>query len=99
MTQPSAPLNDPSYEPKHPPINGNIPAVVERWGAASQVRWFWRFRRGVGMRRDEFWDAYFPTSVEHKGLCCYRCSGEEDPADWWDGPECCHKAPRKDWSR
>lgn len=81
-----APLEDPAYKPKHPPVNGEIPEVVAKWGAASQLRWFQRFGGQLGKRRD--WDRYYVHSVGHRGPCCTSC--EEDGLF---PDRCCCKAP------
>ena len=91
----TAPLEDPTYVPKHPPVNGGIPWVVEKWGARSQLRWFHRFegqlRRQV---RSSCWEPYFVDSVQHRGRCCQRCEGDfEDGYDNGMRPEhCCCRA-------
>lgn len=78
-----APLDDPDYEPKHPPQNGIVPAVVARWAAASQIRWFSRFRTVLAKRQD--WSLFHAESPLHKDWCCWRCRDVE----YWDGDECC----------
>lgn len=78
-----APLEDPTYEPKHPPINGQPPDVVAKWGPRSQVRWFRRFHGSVTIRD---WRRFFVMSIEHRDVCCQACF---DPDEYWDGEECC----------
>jgi hypothetical protein len=82
-----APLDDPSYDPVHKPVGGRIPEVVARWGAASQLRWFRRFRAEVNRQRDALTvaernalprdlDEYYIDSEHHRGSCCYSCFDE-----------------------
>jgi hypothetical protein len=95
------PLEDPTYEPVHKPEQGRIPAVVAKWGPASQLRWFRRFWPSLVRPQNlsEFWC----TSEHHKGPCCGPCEGEfEDGyqgggvmADGW----CCCKDGRASWRR
>lgn len=91
----TAPLEDPTYLPKHPPENGYIPWVVEKWGPRSQLRWFRRFYsqlRSTG--RTSFWEPYFIDSVQHRGRCCSSCIGDYE--DGYDSPyedHCCCLAP------
>lgn len=75
-----APLDDPRYVPAHPPVDGFIPGVVEKWGPRSQLRWFRRFRGQLRPRPTSGWARYFYSSVEHRGPCCTSCE-----ADYWDG--------------
>jgi hypothetical protein len=87
-----APLDDPSYDPVHKPVDGRVPAVVARWGAASQLRWFARFRDELTRRKlISEWDAFYCESAEHRGSCCDRCI-----EDWLDGygyaSGCCCKS-------
>lgn len=82
-----APLDDPDYEPKNPPQNGIVPAVVARWGAPSQMRWFSRFRTVLSSRQD--WSRFHTESALHKNWCCWRCDDVESPNDYWEGDECC----------
>lgn len=83
------PLEDPAYEPLHPPVDGQIPDVVEKWGPRSQLRWFRRFGQQLEPRRD--WDRWYCSSTEHRDLCCYSCKEES----WYgvgvmmDGWCCC----------
>lgn len=69
-----APLEDPAYEPKHPPIDGQVPDVVARFGSRTQLRWFRRFGDQLGVRKD--WGDYYCQSEHHRGLCCSSCYGE-----------------------
>lgn len=69
-----APLDDPAYTPLHPPVGGQVPAVVEKRGMRSQLRWFRRFRRELAPRRG--WSPYYVDSEHHRGLCCDRCFEE-----------------------
>lgn len=90
-----APLDDPVYEPKHQPVNGQVPEVVARFGPRTQVRWFQRFRNTLWEQRDRRnpvdYSQYFAESLHHKGLCCPTCDNGEE-AEYWDGPGCCCRA-------
>lgn len=70
----TAPLDDPTYTPAHPPADGKIPKVVAKWGARSQLRWFRRFSDQLGRRRD--WDRFYCQSERHRGFCCTSCFDE-----------------------
>jgi hypothetical protein len=72
------PLEDPSYVPKNPPVNGRIPEVVYQFGPATQLRWFKRFRSELSAPYNMF--VYHITSEFHKGPCCGSClvEWEED---------------------
>jgi hypothetical protein len=91
-----SPLEDPDYEPENPPVNGEIPRAVYRFGPRTQVRWFKRFRKMV--KDDTSFYDYYVTSEHHKGTCCISCIGEfEDDyqsggviADGW----CCCRDSR-----
>jgi hypothetical protein len=87
------PLEDPSYVPRHPPIDGTIPGVLVRWGARSQLRWFARYGTQLTYGVSKIWEDYHVTSVEHPGVCCVPCGTE---GEWWDGPECCCQALSKE---
>lgn len=82
----SSPLNDPDYVPLHPPIGGRVPAVVERFGPRTQIRWFQRFRDQL--QRPVDGSRYHTESLLHRDWCCWQCEGDEwtEP---WDGPGCC----------
>lgn len=84
------PLEDPAYQPAHPPLpGGSIPAVVERWGPRSQLRWFTRYNGQVAPRRVQDWERWHCESVDHRGLCCPSCV-EDDGTEWgWTGGGCC----------
>ncbi|MET9086148.1 hypothetical protein ABZX77_30455 [Streptomyces sp. NPDC004237] len=69
-----APLDDPTYTPQHPPVDGQVPAVVAKWGPRSQIRWFRRFGRELAPRRD--WSQYHVHSEHHLGTCCDSCFDE-----------------------
>jgi hypothetical protein len=84
---PASPLDDPAYEPEHPPVAGQIPAVVARWGPRSQVRWFRRFGAVLGRRRD--WDRYYCHTEHHLGLHCTSCEEEGDMGTQGFGYCCC----------
>ncbi len=68
------PLEDPAYQPEHPPIGRDIPDVIAKWGPRSQLRWFQRYGRQLGARKD--WHLYYCTSPHHRGLCCFSCDDE-----------------------
>lgn len=69
-----APLNDSSYEPEHPPVDGKIPDVVARFGKHTQLRWFKRF---LGeFTEPEDLSQYYVTSEHHKDTCCMSCISE-----------------------
>lgn len=87
MSKLTAPLDDPTYQPKHPPIDGQIPGVVAKWGPASQLRWFRRFGSQLGVRRD--WDQFYCHSEHHRGLCCFSCEDEGDLGVQGGGHCCC----------
>lgn len=84
------PLEDPRYIPLHPPVNGMIPDVIERWGPSSQIRWFTRFRQDLKLWRVDL-TSYWISSLEHRGACCGTCLGEleETGIDPMDGYCCC----------
>lgn len=66
------PLDDPSYEPKYPRVNG-IPKEVSFFGPRTQIRWFKRYLKPF---ETEDLSSYYVTSEHHKGLCCGSCLGE-----------------------
>lgn len=85
-----APLEDPQYVPKHPPEQGFVPWVVEKWGARSQVRWFRRFEGQLHPQRYPYWERYFRDSILHLGRCCSSCIADYE--DGYDSPHeghCC----------
>lgn len=94
-----APLNDSAYEPRHVPINGRIPAVVERRGPASQLRWFNRFWDAINWRSwqhaGEDPAGYYVHSAIHPGPCCAGCMSDEEYTGQpvHDGV-CCYRALR-----
>ncbi|MFE3202226.1 hypothetical protein [Embleya sp. NPDC059237] len=79
-----APLEDPTYTPKHQPTGGRIPAVVARWGPRSQLRWYRRFDRDLvtpldapaRQRHNDTIDSMYVHSLEHVGPCCSACFSE-----------------------
>ncbi|MET9385319.1 hypothetical protein ABZY09_30670 [Streptomyces sp. NPDC002928] len=88
-----APLEDPAYEPEHPPVGGGVPAVVARWGARSQVRWFTRFWRELRFPQDL--SGFWVFSEHHRGPCCLSCESEfldgfQGGGLMADGWCCCH---------
>lgn len=74
----SAPLEDPQYVPEHPPVDGRIPSVVSKFGAATQVRWFQRFLKDLKPMPYDEWERYHIHSVEHPGSCCMSCDEDEE---------------------
>jgi hypothetical protein len=72
-----APLDDPRYQPAHPPLDGRIPEVVVKWGPKSQVRWFRRYAAEVGAQPIAVWARHYCVSEHHRGQCCYSC--DDDP--------------------
>lgn len=89
---PVAPLDDPRYQPKHPPVGTSIPAVVVKWGAASQLRWFRRFGKQLGVRKD--WGLYYCQSAHHLDLCCYNCADDDMTGHSMGGDYCCCRDDR-----
>jgi hypothetical protein len=87
-----APLEDPAYEPVHRPVNGRPPEVVARWGAASQLRWFRRFRDELDPMPAEDWAPFYCSSAEHRGLCCYSCLDELEAGFRYTDSCCCRAA-------
>jgi hypothetical protein len=88
-----APLDDPRYEPKHPPRNGCIPSGVERWGARSQVRWFNRFFDSLIKQQE--WARYYVFSTQHTGSCCSSCLDDVNEGyEPYDADRCCCRAER-----
>ena len=82
-----APLEDPTYEPLHPPVNGKPPDVVAKWGPRSQLRWFRRFwdelyvfkfgrKWDCSVSSEDSWRFHI-HSVEHVGPCCGSCIEDE----------------------
>lgn len=84
---PLAPLEDPAYQPLHPPVDGRMPAVVTRWGPRSQLRWFARFRRHLGPREDV--SAHWVDSPRHRGSCCPGCLTEQEEGRYYLDDDCC----------
>jgi hypothetical protein len=65
------PLEDPSYEPKYPPVDGKIPAEVSKFGPETQLRWFKRFSGDLDQGYN-YYD-YYTISEHHRGPCCGSC--------------------------
>lgn len=84
-----SPLNDPDFEPGHPPVDGMIPDVVRRWGKPSQLRWFNRYRRKLATGQDV--TGLSVSSEHHLGWCCWTCvvEDEEGRGVIMDGYCCC----------
>lgn len=72
-TEAVAPLDDPAYEPAHPPVDGVPPDVVRKWGPRSQMRWFSRFGRDLKPQPYSFWAEFYCSSEQHRGGCCVSC--------------------------
>src|SRR5690242_12261465 len=70
------PLEDPSYDPVHKPVDGRVPDVVLKWGKASQLRWFQRFWKPWTPLKFDRWNEVWCSSEYHKGACCGSCYGE-----------------------
>ncbi len=83
LPAPVAPLDDPAYTPAHPPVDGLVPDVVEKWGAASQVRWFRRFGATLKPQPRAVWDRYYLVTTRHRGA---HCSCSEDGISY----DCCY---------
>jgi hypothetical protein len=90
-----APLDDPAYQPVHPPVDGQIPPVVAKWGPRSQMRWFHRFNDDLNPQKHAVWDQFHCMSEHHRGFCCTSCLddyrlGYDGPPEDNDGnPLCC----------
>ena len=69
-----APLDDPSYVPEHPLVDGIVPTVVRKWGPRSQLRWFRRFRHQLAHGQDLA--HLHAESPHHTGWCCSSCAAE-----------------------
>lgn len=90
------PLEDRNYTPKHPPVDGYIPAVVEKWGPRSQVRWFDRFMSELRPQKPDVWERYYCSSEEHKGSCCSSCIQDRDEGYFDLYPKCCCRSDLED---
>ncbi len=89
MTQ-LAPLDDPIYQPEHPPTpDGGVPDVVAKWGPRSQLRWFVRFRGQYAPQPHKRWELFYIDSEQHRGLCCTSCVEDEQDGFGSMGPEHC----------
>lgn len=101
MTE-TAPLDDPTYQPQHPPVDGRVPDVVVKWGAASQLRWFRRFQGQFKPMPAAEWGRFHCESEHHRGMCCGSCLDDYDggydypPEDGEGNPLCCCKALQDD---
>lgn len=74
------PLEDPKYDPVHKPIDRRPPAVVAKWGPASQLRWFRRFWDEITPVKESELADFYCHSDQHRGPCCASCISEQ-----WDG--------------
>jgi hypothetical protein len=74
----SHPLEDPTYTPAHPPMAGEVPDVVAKWGAASQIRWFRRFHDELKPQRYDYWSRFHTGSPHHRGDCCISCEQDSE---------------------
>ena len=79
-------LEDPTYEPQHPPREGEVPLVVEKWGPRSQVRWFARFSTDLKPQPAAYWSRFYVSSVQHRGECCVSC---QEDGEVYDDACCC----------
>lgn len=102
-TDPSAPLNDPGYEPRvRPTPGGGVPPEILKWGPHSQLRWFHRFCDQLapgsygGYRLMDRVDLslYYCDSVQHLGPCCGSCAADEEYGGSYFEDQCCCRAPR-----
>jgi hypothetical protein len=82
-------LDDPNYQPVHRPSRGRPPEVVAKWGAASQRRWFLRFREELAPCTEKDLAPFYCDSVEHRGLCCASCRSEQDDGYYYTDSCCC----------
>jgi hypothetical protein len=87
------PLEDPTYQPLNPPVNGVAPDVIALWGPRSQLRWFDRFRNVLTPQSYKVWDRFYCVTVQHRGNCCTSCvEDEEYDACYSMWPRCCCRA-------
>lgn len=87
------PLEDYSYEPENPPIDGMIPEVVKKFGPRTQIRWFKRFY--LDLKKGQSFGEYYTSSEQHKGYCCLDCDYELvefGTGVMAFGPGCCCRA-------
>lgn len=85
-----APLEDPAYEPLHPPVDGLVPDVVERWGPRSQLRWFERYHSALKPQPTSVWERFYVSSVSHRGDCCISCI---EDGEYFENYCCCKAIP------
>jgi hypothetical protein len=89
------PLEDPAYSPANPPVDGRVPDVVAKWGPASQLRWFNRYRSQLEPMPPAEWDRFYCTTDDHRGSCCSSCSDDYlNGYSYVDG--CCCRAESAD---
>jgi hypothetical protein len=94
--KPLSPLEDPSYDPVHKPIDGAVPSVVEKWGPRSQLRWFNRFHDQLRPQPTEYWRRFNCSSIQHKGNCCPSCLDDQWYGyDSWSEEHCCCRGYRE----
>jgi hypothetical protein len=85
-------LLDPTYEPKHPPVEGRIPHVVEKWGPRSQLRYFQRFWAEIKWGSYEEQWRYYLHSTQHRGPCCESCLQDKEMGYDIGTGDCCCRA-------
>lgn len=97
-TEALAPLDDPDYQPEHPPTRGGgVPDVIAKWGPRSQNRWFRRYSGQLAPMPHARWDLFWVHSDQHRGLCCDSCIEDENDGYGSMRPEhCCCKGFRAD---
>lgn len=88
------PLEDPSYDPIHQPVDGRVPEVVAKWGVASQLRWFRRFWDDLApsQLQEKALAPFYCHSDEHKGPCCISCLYEQEDNYYYTDGCCCRSA-------
>jgi hypothetical protein len=89
MMETTAPLEDPDYSPLHPPVDGNIPDVVAKWGPRSQLRWFDRYASQLKPQKISRWNEFYCSVEGHRGECCSSCLQDKLVYDYLPGVCCC----------
>lgn len=90
------PLDDPAHVPLNPPVDGQIPDVVSRFGPATQIRYFRRFWDDLGVLTEERLRDYYCHSIEHRGACCSSCIADEWDGYDYGGSGCCCRSTRQE---